>query len=1315
MRNGSRVLIAMLLTFWAVSAMAAEFSPALEYELEKAQGKDFVSAIVILESPIDIMALDFSLHTRKASLADRHAEVLNALKYNAEQTQPAFRNELEALKQRGELTGYTAYWIENLFVIQASKEFIESLRTRGDVKYVTENFRSELIEPIMSEGRDQERNPLDTETTTPGQDAMRATEVNRVLGITGQGVLVANCDTGVDGNHPALASRWRGTTEPASECWRDALGSAPTFPADGNGHGTHVMGTITGRAISGPDTNTVGSAPNARWIATNSINQGVGSPFDNDIIADYQWFADPDGNPGTLDDVPDVIQNSWGVFTGLGYAQCFDLWNTVITNCEAVGPVVTWSAGNESTSGLRSPAIYSLNAYQIFSVGAVDATNFGAPYPLASFSSQGPTPCTPAVPDNVKPEISAPGVNVYSSVPGGGYSSGYSGTSMAGPHVAGVVALMREACPNCDHMTIKDAIMNTAIDYGPAGQDNQYGHGFIDAYEAVLAVSTVGEVCGFVRDASNNPIQGATVGITSGPASTTTAADGSYCLTLSEGTYTVQASKFGYISQSFANINVTEGNTTNQNFVLQLAAQGTVSGTVTDCNGGPSVGATVTVLNTPATPAMTNGAGFYSITLPQGTYNMSASNGGCAPHQVNGVIIGATATQNFTLLSDPIYSCSAPDAYGYTACENGDDGGPTYAWFEIAPDAGGPGTDTGQSCDDCSNGPYNFPFPFMFYGVTYTQYYIGSNGMVSFGSGTSTFGNSCFPVTQPAGVYAFWDDLYTACSTAQLATYFDAVQHRLIVEWYNTCHCCGEGSTENFQVIIYDEAFYPTNTGDNNIAIQYGPVSLLSSNTVGIKSAAGAFNQYVCEGTLDPNAQGVGNGRVIFFTTGGGCVGAPEISVTETSLSGAAPIGGTDTGSIQICNTGNCPLTWSMNWNQTTPSLAAASTTLPSCIDMTKEQIELIEAINRGEKPVADVEYRSSGSPLDAQGGPDAFGYSWIDSDEPSGPVYNWFEINAIGSNVGLTLDDQVQAIALPFAFDFYGTTYNAVNVSSNGNIHFGGANAGYTNIAIPSASAPLGMIAPFWDDLYLPGGGTVYSYYDGANSRFVIEWDGIAHFAGTGDFYTFQIILYQGGRILVQYEDFVAGSVGLTSCTIGLNSPTGTDGLQVVTNAAYLHANMAIQFQATADWLTIVPPTNGSIDPGQCTTVNVNFTAGDLPAGTYTGNLNIASDDQDELVTLIPVTFTVGSYNPPINLTIYYLPGTNQLRFEWIGSGAPMYELYSATTSDGPYDTLEGSTAGTILTITHDGSGRKFFHVVATGGVVLGSASLPEGIETVK
>jgi len=1300
----------ILLVIWATGSLAAEFSPALEYELEKAQGKEFVSAIVILESPIDIMALDFALHARKAPLAERHLEVIEALKYNAAQTQPAFRNELEAQKQLGELTGYTAYWIENLFVIHASKDFVESLRDRGDVKYVTENFRAELIEPILSEGREPGRNPLDTESTTAGQNAIRATEVNRVLGITGQGVLVANCDTGVDGNHPALMSRWRGVTEPASECWRDALGSAPSFPADGNGHGTHVMGTITGRAISGSDTNTVGSAPNAKWIATNSINQGVSSEFDNDIIADYQWFADPDGNGGTTDDVPDVIQNSWGVFTGLGYAQCFDFWNTVITNCEAAGPVVTWSAGNESTSGLRSPAIYSLNAYQIFSVGAVDATNFGAPYPLASFSSQGPTPCAPANPDNIKPEISAPGVNVYSSIPGGGYSNGYSGTSMAGPHVAGVVALMREACPNCDHITIKDAIMNTAIDYGPAGQDNQFGHGFIDAYEAVLAVSTVGEVCGVVRDVSNNPIQGARVGITSGPNQTLTAADGSYCLTLSEGTYTVECSAFGYISQNSVGVVVVEGNTTTRNFVLPLAAQGTVSGTVTDCAGGPAVGATVTVLNTPVTPATTNGAGFYSITLPQGTYDMRASGAGCAPHQVDGVVIGATATRNFTLLSDPRFECAGPDGYGYTMCENVDAGGIAFSWKAITPSEGGSGTQVLNSVDDGATTAINFPFPFQFYGTSYPSFYIGSNGYVTFGTSSTTWSNSCFPTAMPAGLYPNWDDMTTY--SGQVAWYYDAVNHWVVVSFYQISHYSG-GGLSSFQVIIYDQGFYPTATGDNNILFQYDdPTTQTSASTVGIKTASGVYSQYVCNGVADANSWGQEVSRTIFFTTGTGCEGAGDITINPASLSGSAPVGGTDTGSIQICNIGDCPLTWGIGWSQTTPSLSLSSYD-PGELVLTKAQIAMLNAVNRGEKPMIEVRDQPGQSPLDAQGGPDSFGYRWIDSDEPGGPVYNWFEINGIGTNTGISSDDQVVNVALPFPFNFYGVDYNSVNISSNGNIHFGSANAAYFNQSIPNASAPLAMIAPFWDDLYPPTQGEIYTYHDVANSRFVIEWDEIVHIGSSTEIHTFQVLLYSNGRIVMQYETmFTGGSYGVTTSTVGLNNETGTVGLQVVYNAAYLHSNMAIELKAAVDWLTITPPTSGMLDPAQCVNIPVTFDASDLPAGTYTGNLNVMSSDPDNSSVQVPVTFVVGSFDAPQNLTIIYNQGTNQLRFEWMGSGAPLYQLWSASDSQGPYNTLEGSTSGTTLTIAYDGSTRKFFYVVATDGVVLGSVELPKSVQ---
>ncbi|MBK6766529.1 MAG: S8 family serine peptidase [bacterium] len=428
MKLWSRVICSLAALFAATALYAADFSEAMDYALDKSADNEFVSAIILLPSAIDIQTLDFALHQRKATVAERNREVIEALMYNAAQNQPAFQAELDQEFEKGNVLGYTAYWIDNLFVVYAKKSFLETLRERGDIDYVTTNFTPELIEPIRSNGKDgaemrpRRRNPLDNETTTTEQDAIGCTRVNRELGITGQGVLVANCDTGVDGTHPALASRWRGNFAPVAECWRDAAGLGHATPQDGNGHGTHVMGTMTGRAISGSDTNTVGSAPNARWIASNTINQGTGTNFDNDVIADYQWFANPDGNINTTEDLPDVIQNSWGVHSGFaGYTQCDTRWNTFILNCEAAGPVVTWSAGNEASSGLRTPAIHSMSAYQIFSVGAVDAQDGLPPYPIASFSSLGPTPCTPASPDNIKPEISAPGVNIYSSVPGGGY------------------------------------------------------------------------------------------------------------------------------------------------------------------------------------------------------------------------------------------------------------------------------------------------------------------------------------------------------------------------------------------------------------------------------------------------------------------------------------------------------------------------------------------------------------------------------------------------------------------------------------------------------------------------------------------------------------------------------------------------------------------------------------------------------------------------------------------------------------------------------------------------------------------------------
>jgi hypothetical protein len=142
--NRTLCIAAALILTTGSALMAAEFSPALEAELSKTSMTDPVSAIVILESPVDIRALDLRLHDSGASLAKRHAEVIQALKYNAESVQPAFRKEFEAAMKSGEMFGFTAHWIENLFVIQATRKYIEELRERGDIKYVTENFKAEL-------------------------------------------------------------------------------------------------------------------------------------------------------------------------------------------------------------------------------------------------------------------------------------------------------------------------------------------------------------------------------------------------------------------------------------------------------------------------------------------------------------------------------------------------------------------------------------------------------------------------------------------------------------------------------------------------------------------------------------------------------------------------------------------------------------------------------------------------------------------------------------------------------------------------------------------------------------------------------------------------------------------------------------------------------------------------------------------------------------------------------------------------------------------------------------------------------------------
>jgi subtilisin family serine protease len=613
-------------------AAAGEIAPNFAAYLDAFAADEEVSAIVNLRDQVDIEELKQDPQWRNAPRQVRHERVIRSLRELADRTQTRLRAHLDQAQAAGQVVSYSPHWISNLIVLRATKAEILRLARHPDVELIEENFQIELIEPIRAE-----RGSLPPHANgigiTPGVKAIHADRVWKEMGITGAGRLVANLDTGVDGNHPALSARWRGT-EPGvdpSAAWLDLVYGGTNFPADHYGHGTHVMGTMTGLGQATGDT--VGVAFGAQWIACNAVDQDAGPEFDNDVVVAFEWLADPDGDPGTVDDVPDVVQNSWGINENFSstppYTDCDSRWWAVIDNCEAAGCVVTYSAGNEGPGphSLRSPSDRATTPYNAFSIGAVDATNAGYPYPSASFSSRGPSGCDDI---SIKPEVCAPGVDVYSSVPGGGYESGWSGTSMAGPHVAGVVALMREANPQLTVDQIKEVLMRTSHDFGSVGEDNTYGMGFIDAYEAVLMVMDgVGYLAGHVTAAeSGDPLPAEVEIVGTSRHLTADPVTGFYYFILpGDTTYTVAANYFGR-EEWQQDIYVAPDDTTFLDIAMDAAASGQLAGMVMDhASGLPVDGASVALVGTPMAPVSTNEKGIYSILgVPAGaTYTVQAT------------------------------------------------------------------------------------------------------------------------------------------------------------------------------------------------------------------------------------------------------------------------------------------------------------------------------------------------------------------------------------------------------------------------------------------------------------------------------------------------------------------------------------------------------------------------------------------------------------------------------------------------------------------------------------------------------------------
>jgi len=532
MKGSLRILVVGLAAalFLGSAVQAGEYSPDFGAYLADHQQDETVGAVVTMVDQVDLDALKQELNARRADRREWHEAVVLALQEKATNTQADIIAQLDELAAQGKVEKYRNLWISNIILVNANREALDKIVSRNDVEMIYPDYEIENIEPV-NKGED-------SPTIAGVENGLRAIRADEVwaMGITGTGRLVSHLDTGVDGNHPALNARWRGYDSRYDGhpewAWFDPLTNTQ-FPQDWGQHGTHTMGTICGLGQSSGDT--IGVAFGAQWISCGVIDRQSIPRTVQDALAAFEWVADPDGNPNTVWDVPDVCSNSWGLTSGHGYPPCDQTFWSVLDGCEAAGIFVVFAAGNEGPGArtLRNPATRATTDIKSFSVGALDGNNNN--YPIASFSSRGPSDCTPDGSDTFKPEVSAPGVNVRSSVPGGGYAGGWSGTSMACPHVAGVIALMREANPNLTTDQIGEILLATASDLGDPGEDNAYGMGIVDAYEAVLLSQAYlqgwGTLAGYITDqASGDPIQGANVSVVGRPWSATSNGSGFYRL-----------------------------------------------------------------------------------------------------------------------------------------------------------------------------------------------------------------------------------------------------------------------------------------------------------------------------------------------------------------------------------------------------------------------------------------------------------------------------------------------------------------------------------------------------------------------------------------------------------------------------------------------------------------------------------------------------------------------------------------------------------------------------------------------------------------
>ncbi len=432
---------------------------------------------------------DFSAVEAMPRGAARKAAAWNAITATAQAALPPITALADQLVKQGMVASYTTITSPGMLVVNVpagKRQSVINNFAKDGVKAIYDGENGRQVWPAVSQALDGQRsvagptwgldvvpgarNAAPPQETPYGVQLIGAPQA-WAQGADGRGMVFGSIDTGADASHPAIAAAYRGVQADGSVQhdynWMDFSEKPSATPKDYHGHGTHTIGT----AVGSSSTAAIGVAPGAKWISAYGLTGTTA-----DALRAIQWMQAPtkrDGSSPAPALAPDVVGMSW--WTG---SNREGLFQESIQNLRAAGIEPVKSAGNQGPDEktITSPGQFP----EIFAAAAVDKNG-----KVANFSSRGPSPF-PAGSTTPKPDFATPGVDVLSSMPGNKYGT-MSGTSMAQPHLSGVLLDLLSKYPQLTHAQLEQALAASAKDAGKPGRDAEYGWGLVQLPAALEA------------------------------------------------------------------------------------------------------------------------------------------------------------------------------------------------------------------------------------------------------------------------------------------------------------------------------------------------------------------------------------------------------------------------------------------------------------------------------------------------------------------------------------------------------------------------------------------------------------------------------------------------------------------------------------------------------------------------------------------------------------------------------------------------------------------------------------------------------------